>query len=585
MRFDSILRTALAALFTLCLLSAPTHSQSKSQIALFQQIRQLYQLGSYDDAIPLAQTYAELARGQFGGADVRTQIAQRNLIEILESAAAVAEAQNAIDESIRLRLRALAVAEQAFGPDSLDVASILAVIGQQYLRWLDSGRPNSDNQRVNEQSIDQMLAEAGPGLGTMLADKNAGDQHDLEAASERMLRRALAIREKQLPPDDPDLLASLRQLGDLLALEGRYREASEFHHRLPLPPAPVLGLRAEFGGISAPGTVVFFGTDRRADPTRPGSFGSERGEGNAFGAASVDFQALAGRAAGATTRDRLLKTVDPRRIRIDRVQTLDDNSLRQDVRYKVQSATRFPRQALMFVHGFNVTFDNALLRTAQLAHDLDFDGPVFLYSWPSRGNLAESDYFADQKSSLAAVDDLRAFLEFVVAKSGASHVHLIAHSMGNPLLLRALGLLKAGPGWADLHIGQVILAAPDMDAREFTAAIPLLRNIAAGITLYASASDRALVVSRLVNGATASRAGYVPLQGPVVVEGVETADITAVSSDILSLNHNAYAESPVLLEDIGKLLHGISPPDLREPEMRPVHGGNGIYWQFQPGSD
>ena len=58
-----------------------------------------------------------------------------------------------------------------------------------------------------------------------------------------MLRRALAIREKHLPPDDPDVLASLKQLGDLLALQGRYREASEVHRRLSLPPAPVLGLR------------------------------------------------------------------------------------------------------------------------------------------------------------------------------------------------------------------------------------------------------------------------------------------------------------------------------------------------------
>ncbi len=272
-------------------------------------------------------------------------------------------------------------------------------------------------------------------------------------------------------------------------------------------------------------------------------------------------------------------------MRIARIETLAGSTMRNDVRAKVQRAASYPRQALVFVHGFNVTFDNALLRTAQLAHDLDFDGPAFLYSWPSHGKLAEADYFADQKNALAAADDLRAFLEFVVANSGASHVHLIAHSMGNLVLLRALGLLKSGPGWAGLHIGQVILAAPDMDAQEFAAAIPLLRDVAAGITLYASASDRALIVSRLVNGASNPRAGYVGPQGPVVVDGVETADITATSPDILSLNHNAFAESPVLLEDIGKLLHGLRPPDQREPEMRPVHGENGVYWQYQPSSE
>ena len=583
MRHGATLLTVLVAL--LMLPCAPGFGQPSDPVALFREIRQLYQQGNYVEAIPLAQTHAELLRGAFGETDGRTLAAEQNLTEILESAATLAEAQGATDQSIRLRLQALGVAGRVFGAGSLDVASILAVIGQQYQHWFNSAHVNADNQHIIEDAIGQMLAEVDPGLGTKLRDVDAQAQLNLASASEQMLRRALAIREKHLPPDDPDVLASLKQLGDLLALQGRYREASEVHQRLPLPPAPVLGLRVEFGGASTPGSVVFFGTDRRSDPTSPGSYGSERGDGNAFGAAAVEIVAPPVRLAAAAMRDGLLKTADPRRLRIARIQTLNDGAMRNDVRSKVQLASRYPRQALVFVHGFNVTFDNALLRTAQLAHDLDFDGPAFVYSWPSHGKLAEADYFADRKNSLAAADDLRAFLEFVVAKSGASHVHLIAHSMGNPLLLRALALLKEGPGWADLHIGQVILAAPDMDAQEFAAAIPLLRDVAAGITLYASASDRALVVSRLVNGAANPRAGSVGPEGPVVVEGIDTADITATSPDILSLNHNAFAESPVLLEDIGKLLHGVRPPDQRESAMRPVRGKGGTYWQFQPGGE
>ena len=112
--------------------------------------------------------------------------------------------------------------------------------------------------------------------------------------------------------------------------------------------------------------------------------------------------------------------------------------------------------------------------------------------------------------------DLRDFFEFVVAKSGASVVHLIAHSMGNPLMIEALKQLQSKPDWADLHIGQIILAAPDMDAAEFATAIPSLRNVVTGITLYASASDKALVVSQLVNGGRGHRAGFVSAaQGPV----------------------------------------------------------------------
>jgi esterase/lipase superfamily enzyme len=184
---------------------------------------------------------------------------------------------------------------------------------------------------------------------------------------------------------------------------------------------------------------------------------------------------------------------------------------------------------------------------------------------------------------MAAAGDLRAFFEFVIAKSGASVVHLIAHSMGNPLMIETLKQLQSKPDWADLHIGQIILAAPDMDAAEFATAIPSLRNVVTGITLYASASDKALVVSQLVNGGRGHRAGFVTAtQGPVVVDGVDAIDVTAASMDILSLNHSAYAENAVLLEDMKKVLHGVRPPDIREPSMQHMNVGTRAYWHYQP---
>jgi esterase/lipase superfamily enzyme len=49
------------------------------------------------------------------------------------------------------------------------------------------------------------------------------------------------------------------------------------------------------------------------------------------------------------------------------------------------------------VHGFNVSFENALRRTAQIAYDLDFDGAPFLFSWPSRDSLLS--YASDWQSA------------------------------------------------------------------------------------------------------------------------------------------------------------------------------------------
>ncbi len=45
------------------------------------------------------------------------------------------------------------------------------------------------------------------------------------------------------------------------------------------------------------------------------------------------------------------------------------------------------REALVFVHGYNVEFEEAARRTAQMKYDLGFSGPALFYSWPSKGSL------------------------------------------------------------------------------------------------------------------------------------------------------------------------------------------------------
>ena len=67
--------------------------------------------------------------------------------------------------------------------------------------------------------------------------------------------------------------------------------------------------------------------------------------------------------------------------------------------------------ALVFVHGFNTSFEHALFRTAQIAYDIKFDGAPFLYSWPSKGALSSQDYSYDRESAGAAEPYLRQFLE------------------------------------------------------------------------------------------------------------------------------------------------------------------------------
>lgn len=241
----------------------------------------------------------------------------------------------------------------------------------------------------------------------------------------------------------------------------------------------------------------------------------------------------------------------------------------------------FKDHAFVFVHGYNVSFDNALYRTAQIAYDLGQDdmpfGTAFLYSWPSAGEF--ESYVYDLESAGKAVPHLEAFIDLVVSRTGARNVHLIAHSMGNGPLLAALSNMAAKSG-TRTNINQVILAAPDVDAGDFAALSAKILPIAGTLTLYASSQDRAIQASRKIRR-DLPRAGDVINGLPVIVAGLDTVDVSTVSTGILSLNHAAYADKKELLNDMRRLmLTGQRPPDFRDISIRKVTDRSGTFWRF-----
>ena len=171
------------------------------------------------------------------------------------------------------------------------------------------------------------------------------------------------------------------------------------------------------------------------------------------------------------------------------------------------------------------------------------------------------------------------FLDLVVAKSGAQHVHLVAHSMGNAPLLAALSNIAAR-GSGRTTINQVILAAPDVDAKDFADLAQRILPIASTLTLYASSQDRAIQASRKVRR-DHPRAGDVINGNPVVVTGLDSIDVSTVSTGLLSLNHSTYADRKELLNDMRRLmLTGERPPDVRDISIRRVTDRSGTYWRF-----
>lgn len=230
--------------------------------------------------------------------------------------------------------------------------------------------------------------------------------------------------------------------------------------------------------------------------------------------------------------------------------------------------------AFIFIHGYNVSFEDAARRTGQMAYDLGFDGAPVFYSWPSQGGVAR--YTVDENNIEWSTPHLQAFLTDFLQKTAAAKVYLIGHSMGNRGLARAVaGLIETRPELAR-RIAEIILTAPDIDADVFQQEIaPRLTAARHPVTLYASSEDLALAASQLVHGYR--RAGDSG-EGMLLLAGVETIDATGVDTGFLK--HSYFAEQRSALSDMFYLIRDNARADQRF--LDPVDTPGGRYWRFKP---
>ena len=231
------------------------------------------------------------------------------------------------------------------------------------------------------------------------------------------------------------------------------------------------------------------------------------------------------------------------------------------------------KSALVFVHGYNVSFEDAARRTAQIAYDLKFEGAPIFFSWPSQAGILE--YAVDETNVSWAAPHLLRFLTEVAEQSGAERIHLIAHSMGNRALTSALRDLSLMQKSDKPTFDEVVLTAPDIDADTFVNDIaPAVVKTARRVTLYSSSNDEALIVSKKVHGYP--RAGDSGSQ-LVVLPGIDTVDVSAIDTSLLG--HTYYGDNSTVLADIFELLNASKPADQRH-WLRPERLGLLKYWVF-----
>jgi esterase/lipase superfamily enzyme len=216
------------------------------------------------------------------------------------------------------------------------------------------------------------------------------------------------------------------------------------------------------------------------------------------------------------------------------------------------------------------------MRLAQIVWDVNYKGVPVLFSWPSLG--AVSGYEYDRQSALIA---RQPFLKIIslIQNAGISEIYVLAHSMGNQIVLD--GMASVSERFKIAPVTELILAAPDVDQDWFRIALPEIRRFTAGMTLYASSADRALIAVRQLS--VEPRVGEVSNDGPFVVEGLDTIDATALGDDPLRLNHDTFASARSLIDDIGRLINsGARPPNVRTPQLRGMPEGSSQpkYWKF-----
>lgn len=217
---------------------------------------------------------------------------------------------------------------------------------------------------------------------------------------------------------------------------------------------------------------------------------------------------------------------------------------------------RSPRkQVLVFVHGFDNKFEDAVYRFAQIVHDSGTDAVPVLFTWPSKGSVLAYGY--DHDSSTYSRDQLESLLRGLAADPSVGEVSILAHSMGNWLLLESLRQMAIRDGRIAPKIKNVLLAAPDVDVDVAREQIADMGPSKPAFALFVSRSDKALALSKGFWGSSARLGDIDPMKEPyrsmLERDKIAVYDLTALSSQG-GLNHSTFATSPAIVGLIGARL-------------------------------
>jgi esterase/lipase superfamily enzyme len=213
-----------------------------------------------------------------------------------------------------------------------------------------------------------------------------------------------------------------------------------------------------------------------------------------------------------------------------------------------------PPSILLFVHGFNVKFEEAVLRAAQITYDLKYQGQVLLFSWPAgsqdglMNSLINKTYENNSASAMASVNDAANLIQWLSTLN--IPLHIAVHSMGHQVIIPALD--KVAQTVQQPIIDEMVLNAPDLPNDDFHKFLPSIKKLAKRITVYCSFNDNAIAASEKYNnnrrlGACETAEG---------IDVINVSEIDAPTMGVAGLGHGYYS-SRAILSDVHQLLMGI----------------------------
>ena len=318
------------------------------------------------------------------------------------------------------------------------------------------------------------------------------------------------------------------------------------------------------------GIAVLFATDRQpAQGDKTVRFDARRANELAFGRGTITVPR--DHRVGSIERPTMLRlefTADPsRHVVLQDVALLEGRaSFDEELEKRLEMSQN--KDVLVFVHGFNVDFESAMLRTGQLSYDLALGVPAILFSWPSQRSTTA--YLADQDSASFAGPHLASFLSDLAKVPHLGNVNLIAHGLGARVAIEALRSMQREDA-ARPVAKNLILVSPDVDRGLFAATVTNIRKNVERITVYASRNDAVLKTATSIAGSPRVGDGSA---GIFVSPSVDTIDVSSRDSGVLGYG----LESP--LRDIFAILRTDSPPSAR-PNLRSATTGGGQYWIYE----